>query len=301
MKLSLSELTYLADRFPNASTISLFTTRKSLLKGDESAKLEAKGVLKNGTLSSAAQQTLEILAKAKQAARLLVRDGLTVLELYAYRVGDDIAFVENQGTEMLIRMPEDFTALGHDIAQYIGTSARKTTGLEIALPETEAMTLLALIDVYRNWTLRSYLGLEVGDAVTAKDIEQHMQANGDSSLVDLFRTSFGYENTTGETLIKALDSLISRGLVTSNEGYRLNPEYALFAKNFLVPATSILVESFSIDSTGQLKIAGGLGLTAGVCDQVFFLVDESEMELKTVAGLEMLQMIEGFLACPELG
>lgn len=300
MKLSMKEIAYLAGHFPDATTISLFRTVRAELQGDEADTLEKKGVLQNGMLSEKAKPTLEILAVARQAARLVVRDGLTVLEAYAYRVDDTIALVENQGAEAEIRLLEDFTEIGYEVAQYIGTSARKTTGIEAAFPEAEAMALLALIDVYRHWTLRSYLGEEVSDAVSLKEIRQQGNAAGDSSLVDLFRTSFGYESPEGDALPAALDALVRKGVATNEGGYRLSAEFALFAKSFLVPATSLLVESFSIDSEGVLVVGGGMGLSAGVCDHVFFLVDEAEMEMKAMAGLELLQMIEGFLACPEL-
>lgn len=300
MKLSITEIAYLAKHFPDASTISLFRTLRMEPQGGEEDALGKKGVLRNGDLSTEAKEILEVLANARQGARLIVRDGLTVLEVYAYRAGDTIALVENQGTEAEIWLPEDFSGIGHDVAQYIGTSARKTTGIEAAFPEAEAMALLALIDVYRHWTLRSYLGDEVSDAVTLEEIRRQATATGDSSLTDLFRTNFRYESPEGDALSVALDALVRKGVVTNEGGYRLGIEYALFAKNFLVPATSLLVESFSINAEGLLVVGGGLGLSAGVCDHVFFLVDEDEMEMKAMAGLELLQAIEGFLACPEL-
>ncbi|PKM85256.1 MAG: hypothetical protein CVU86_03060 [Firmicutes bacterium HGW-Firmicutes-11] len=296
----MNEIAYLADRFPQATTISLFQTTRAATNGNEAATLAAKGVLEDGVIAAAARPVLEILADAKQAARLIVRDGLTVLEAYAYRLGETIALVENQGEDIDISLPEDFSHIGYDVSQYIGTSARKTTGIEVLLPEEEAMTLLALIDVYRHWTLRSYLGEEVADTVLLEDIQRQAAATGDSSLTDLFRISFGYEAPEENQISRVLDTLVKKEIVTKEDGYRLRPEYALFAKSFLVPATSLLVESFSIDAEGQLVIGGGLGLTAGVCDHVFFLVDAEEVELKAVAGLEMMQTIEGFLACPEL-
>lgn len=300
MKLSMNEIAYLVASFPEASTISLFRTIRAVPSGDEAATLAEKGVLQDGAITETAQPILEILATANQAARLIVRDGLTVLEFYTYRVGETIALVENQGDVVEVSLPDDFTRIGYEVSQYIGTSARKTTGIEILLPEGEAMALLALVDVYRHWTLRSYLGDEVADAVSLEEIKKQAMATGDSSLTDLFRISFGYEAPEGEFMNLALDALERKEIVTKEDGYRLSSEYALFAKSFLVPSTSLLVESFFIDADGQLVVGGGLGLAAGVCDLAFFLADTEEVEVKTVAGLELIQIIEGFLACPEL-
>lgn len=300
MKLSMNEIAYLAERFPEASTISLFRTIRAVGNGDEAATLEEKGVLKNGAIAETALPILQILSDSNNAARLIVRDGLTVLEFYTYRVGETIVLVENQGEAIELSLPEDFARIGYEVSQYIGTSARKTTGIEILLPEGEAMALLTLIDVYRHWTLRSYLGDEVADAVSLEEIQKQSMATGDSSLTDLFRISFGYEAPEGELMDLALEALTRKEIVTKEDGYRLSPEYAIFAKSFLVPSTSLLVESFHIDADGMLVVGGGLGLAAGVCDLTFFLVDSEEVEIKAVAGLEMIKTIEGFLACPEL-
>ena len=117
-------------------------------------------------------------------------------------------------------------------------------------------------------------------------------------MVDLFRVNFGYQPPT--SLDKIMENLIKKECVTKDKDYRLAGEYALFAKSFLVPSTMILIESFSIGSDQALLVGGGLGLVAGVCDQCFILADQEEAEVKAVAGLEMVQTLEGFLLCPEL-
>ena len=298
MKLTKNELVYLADFYPQASSISLLSTVKVEENGEEEESLNKKGILTDGVLTKEAKELLDVVAGANHASRLVVRDALTYLEKYTYRVGETIVVVENEGSEMDFSILEDLGAIGFDVSQYVGLSSRKTTGIEVNFSVEETMAFFALVDIYREYSLKSYLGEDVPDAVSLKAMKDHMEKTGDSSLVDLFRVNFGYQPPT--SLDKIMENLIKKECVTKDKDYRLAGEYALFAKSFLVPSTMILIESFSIGSDQALLVGGGLGLVAGVCDQCFILADQEEAEVKAVAGLEMVQTLEGFLLCPEL-
>ncbi|MDX9888597.1 MAG: hypothetical protein RBS51_04940 [Anaerovoracaceae bacterium] len=298
MKLTKKELVYLSDIYPEASSISLLSTVNAEKDGKEEDSLKEKGVLADGGLTKEAKEILDIVAGANHASRLVVRDGLTYLEKYTYRVGENIVVVENEGSEMDVTILKDFSSIGFDVSQYVGLSSRKTTGVEIVFSVEETMAFFALVDLYREYSLKSYFGEEVPDAVSLKAMKEHMGKTGDSSLVDLFRVNFGYQPPN--SLEKTLESLIKKECISKDKDYRLAGEYALFAKNFLVPSSMILVESFSIGSDQVLLVGGGLGLVAGVCDQCFIFADLEEVEVKAVAGLEMVQTLEGFLICPEL-
>ena len=298
MKLTKNELVYLADFYPQASSISLLSTVKVEKNGREEDTLNKKGILIDGVITKEAKELLDVVAGANHASRLVVRDALTYLEKYTYRVGETIVVVENEGSEMDFSILEDLGAIGFDVSQYVGLSSRKTTGIEINFSVEETMAFFALVDLYREYSLKSYLGEDVPDALSLKAINDHMPKTGDSSLVDLFRVNFGYQPPT--SLDKIMENLIKKECVTKDKDYRLAGEYALFAKSFLVPSTMILIESFSIGSDQALLVGGGLGLVAGVCDQCFILADQEEAEVKAVAGLEMVQTLEGFLLCPEL-
>lgn len=298
MKLTKNELVYLSDLYPEASSISLLSTVNAEKNGKEEDSLKEKDILVDGVLSKEAKEVLDVVAGANHASRLLVRDGLTYLEKYTYRVGETIVVVENEGQEMDVTILEDLASIGFDVSQYVGLSSRKTTGIEIVFSVEETMAFFALVDLYREYSLKSYLGEEVPDAVSLKLMKNHMNKTGDSSLVDLFRVNFGYQPP--DSLEKTLESLVEKGCITKEKDYRLAGEYALFAKSFLVPSVMILIESFSIGPDQTLLVGGGLGLVAGVCDQCFILADQEEVEVKAVAGLEMVQTLEGFLLCPEL-
>ena len=298
MKLTKNKLVYLADFYPQASSISLLSTVKVEKNGREEDTLNKKGILIDGVITKEAKELLDVVAGANHASRLVVRDALTYLEKYTYRVGETIVVVENEGSEMDFSILEDLGAIGFDVSQYVGLSSRKTTGIEVNFSVEETMAFFALVDIYREYSLKSYLGEDVPDAVSLKAMKDHMEKTGDSSLVDLFRVNFGYQPPT--SLDKIMENLIKKECVTKDKDYRLAGEYALFAKSFLVPSTMILIESFSIGSDQALLVGGGLGLVAGVCDQCFILADQEEAEVKAVAGLEMVQTLEGFLLCPEL-
>lgn len=298
MKLTKNELVYLADFYPQASSISLLSTVKVEKNGREEDTLNKKGILIDGVITKEAKELLDVVAGANHASRLVVRDALTYLEKYTYRVGETIVVVENEGSEMDFSILEDLGAIGFDVSQYVGLSSRKTTGIEVNFSVEETMAFFALVDIYREYSLKSYLGEDVPDAVSLKAMKDHMEKTGDSSLVDLFRVNFGYQPPT--SVDKIMENLIKKECVTKDKDYRLAGEYALFAKSFLVPSTMILIESFSIGSDQALLVGGGLGLVAGVCDQCFILADQEEAEVKAVAGLEMVQTLEGFLLCPEL-
>ena len=265
MKLTKNELVYLADFYPQASSISLLSTVKVEKNGREEDTLNKKGILIDGVITKEAKELLDVVAGANHASRLVVRDALTYLEKYTYRVGETIVVVENEGSEMDFSILEDLGAIGFDVSQYVGLSSRKTTGIEVNFSVEETMAFFALVDIYREYSLKSYLGEDVPDAVSLKVMKDHMEKTGDSSLVDLFRVNFGYQPPT--SLDKIMENLIKKECVTKDKDYRLAGEYALFAKSFLVPSTMILIESFSIGSDQALLVGGGLGLVAGVCDQ----------------------------------
>lgn len=298
MKLTKNELVYLSDFYPEASSISLLSTLKTEKNGKEEESLKNKGILVDGKLSKEAKEVFDVVAGANHASRLLVRDGLTYLEKYTYRVGETIVVVENEGEEMDLNILEDLATIGFDVSQYVGLSSRKTTGIEIMFSIEETMAFFVLVDLYREYSLKSYLGEDVPDAVSLEAMKNHMDKRGDSSLVDLFRVNFGYQ--TPDSLEKTLESLVDKEYLTKEKDYRLAGEYALFAKSFLIPGVMILIESFSIAPDQTLLVGGGMGLVAGVCDQCFILADQEEVEVKAVAGLEMVQTLEGFLLCPEL-
>jgi hypothetical protein len=300
MNLTMKEVVFLADQFPNKTTISLFSTLQAKLDGTEEESLRKKGIISNGHLSSEAKAILEVVAYAKQASRLIVRDSLSLLEKYTYRVDDIIALVENRGDDIEVSLPEDFSTIGYELSQFIGMASRKTTGIEIVLSKNEIMTLLTLIDIYREQALALYLEEKVVGTICLESIRSQWKKSGENGLVHLFRTDFGYPLPADGSLKQLLAQLIEKGCVMEDEGYHLSPEYALFAKQFLIPDTMIIVESFSINEEDLLIVGGGMGIAAGVRDQAFFIADNEEVEMKAVAGLEMIQTIEGFLACPVL-
>jgi hypothetical protein len=298
MKLTMKEIAFLAEQFPERTTLSLFSTVKQTPDGTEEVSLGQKGIFKDGLLSQEAKAILSVVASAEQASRLIVQDSLTLLEKYTYRVGDTIALVENLGDTLEISLPEDFSTIGYEVSQFIGMSNQKTTGIEVLLPVDEAMTLLAVIDHYRNYALKEYLGEAVEEEITIDGIKKFLASKETNSLVQMLKVNYGYQEPIESAVLPALEKLAEKGCVSGKDRYQLTPEYALLAKRFLIPETMVLIEGFSINEEGVLVVAGGMGLSAGIKDQIFCIIDNEEMELKAVAGLEMLQTIEGFLACP---
>ncbi|KJS84865.1 MAG: hypothetical protein JM58_10110 [Peptococcaceae bacterium BICA1-8] len=301
MKLTTKEITFLAKDFPKRTEISLFANINEALDGTEEKSLEEKGIYKGGTLTGEAKEILEIAANAKKCTRLILRDGFIYVEKYTYKVDDKIVMAENDGGEMLFSIPKNFNDTIYEISEYIGMSRIKTADIEVLLSNDEMLVLLAMVDIYRQKALLTYQGQEIlGDTLTLTDISKQLEKPTPNSLVQMLKKNYKYTGPRKDKVKEIMESLIAKECAIFQDGYLLTREYAIFAKNFLIPETIIMIENFNLNKNNEMMVAGGLGVCAGIKDNLTFVFGNNEIELASVSGFQMLQMIESFLKCPDI-
>ncbi len=301
MKLTANEIAFLSGKYSERTPLSLFANIAAQQDGSEAKSLAQKGVLANGALSPQAKEMLDIAASADRCARVVLKDSFCVLEKYAYRAGERVLLVENDVGDLLFSVPESWSKTMSEFSEFIGVSRIKNASFEIMLPADRMMVLLALIDLSRKRALNAYLGHQVADAsITYDDIVRHLQEPGANSFVNMLRTNYNYDVPETEDVKTFLDELAGRGCIKSGNGYLLEGKYAVFANSFLIPETVVTMEAFSIDREGRIITGAALGVSAGVKDIVSFIFVPEGIELSSISGMQLLQMIENFLNCPDL-
>ncbi|KJS21670.1 MAG: hypothetical protein VR72_09235 [Clostridiaceae bacterium BRH_c20a] len=301
MKLTTREIAFLAKDFPKKTDISLFANINEPLDGSEERNLTDKGIYKDGKLTGEAKKILEIVANAKRCTRLILRDGLIYVEKYTYKVDDKIVMAENDAGEMVFSIPDNFNKTIYEVSEFIGMSKIKTADIEILLSADEMLVILAMVDIYRKKVLLTYQGQGIsGETITLADISKQLEKPAPNSLVQMLKKNYKYTEPEEGKVKEIMESLIAKECAISEDGYVLTSEYAIFAKNFLIPETIIMIENFNLNKNNEMVVAGGLGVCAGIKDNLTFIFGINEIELTSASGFQMLQMIENFLKCPEI-
>lgn len=301
MKLTTKEITFLARDFTEKSAISLLANLNEALDGTEENSLREKGIYNLGKLTNQARELLDLVAKAKHSTRLILKDSYVFVEKYTYRIKNKIVLVENDGGEMVFSILDDFSKVLHEISEFTGMSMLKTVNIEVLLTKEETLVLLAMVDIYRKNALLSYAGQKIPPAaVWIKDILGQLNTPTQNSLVQMLKNNYRFPAPPASKTQGFLESLIAKGCVDFKDGYSLTGEYEVFAKSFLIPDTILMTEVFNINQNNEVVVAGGLGVYAGIRDIAFFIFDDEAIELSSVSGRQMLQMVEKFLGCPDI-
>lgn len=300
MKLTTKEIAYIAKEFDDITDISLFANINETLEGSEARSLVEKGIYKDGKLTEQAEEILEIVAKADNSSRLLLRDNFFIIEKYTYRVNEKMVLAENDGGEFSFSLINNFDALKDGLAQFVGNSLIKTTEIEVLLSADELMVLLALVDIYRHKALLAYTEQAVSSLISLGDITKQLNEPTANSLVQMLKKNYNFSGPEEKASKVILDKIAEKQCVSTTNGYALTDNYALFANNFLIPESIILIESFAINKDSEVLTSGVLFVSAGIKDIGLFIFGEDLIEFSTVSGGQMLQLVENFLRCPDL-
>lgn len=301
MKLTTNEIAFLGNFFEGITDISLFSNINEILKGTEEKTLAEKGIYKDGKLTEQAKEILEIVAKAKKCTRLILKDSFFVVEKYAYKVNDKIVLAENDHGSFLFSSTDHFEKMLNEISEFVGKANIKTADIEITMTADEMLVFLAMVDIYRKNALLAYVGQETSTTdISFDEIIKQLNQPSPNSLVQMIRTNYNYMVPPAENIKVILEKLIKKNCAVFNNGYALTSEYAIFAKSFLIPETIAVIESFNLNDNNETVVAGQLFVSAGIRDMASFIFNMDEIEISSVSGSQMLQIVEHFLKCPEI-
>lgn len=301
MKMTTKELSFVADTFTVKSEIGLLANLQEQADGTEAESLRAKGLYQNGALTQPARDILEIAATAQKCCRLILKDSVFLMEKYTYAAGSQLALVENAGGELLFSQPENLSATMEQIAEFTGSAEIKTTGLELLLSREEVLLFLSMVDIYRKRALLDYVGLGYSQAaIPFSEIMQQLIAPASNSLVQLFKQNYNYPIPPVEKAQGILEQLKQKDCVAYTDGYVLTGESAIFAQNFLIPETVIMLDLFNLNDQKETIRVSGLWLCAGLRNIAAFFIYSDAIEISASSGSQLLQTMEYFLGCPDI-
>ena len=301
MKLTTKEISFIAKDFDKKSQVSLFANVQEAVSGAEEKSLTAKGIYKDGKLTKKAREILEIVASAKKCTRLILKDSFIFIEKYTYKANNKLALVENDGGDMIFSMTDNLPKTVEQISEFTGKSIFKSSGVEILLSADELLIFLAMIDIYRRNAMLAYVGHGVEKAVVSlNEIMKQINDPSPNSLVKLFKQNYNYPIPQVENAKVILKKLTRKDFVTFNNGYELISDYAVFAKSFLVPETIIMIDTFNVNEKDEVIVAGGICITAGLRNIASFIMGNDGIDMSSLSGSQLLQMVENFLKCPDI-
>lgn len=300
MKLTTSEITFLARQFSDKTPISLLSSINDSSSGMEEKSLKEKDVLTENGLSREAAGILQTVAGATRCARVVLRDNFSILEKYTYRKDDTLVLVENDGGEMLFSSPENLSDTVSEYSEYTGMSTIRTTGIQALLPQDSLLVLLATFDLYRRDSLLSYMGQEAQTEVSESLIIKQLETPVPNSLVQMLKKNYGCPVPQPSSIPSILDKIRQAGYITVDKNVSLSAEYAVFARSLLIPECTAVMEVLNLTSANEIVSTSALAVCAGVKDIASFIFTSEGVELSAVSGMQLLQIMENFLVCPDI-
>lgn len=301
MTLSTNEIVFLSGMYPEKTQLSLFSNIKTALDGTEEESLIGKGVYLDKVLSPAAEKILGVAAGARRYSRIVLKNGFCVLEKYVYKKDDESILVENDAGELLLSIAENFSETVSEFSEFTGISRIKSSNMQALMTSAEIMVFLAIMDLHRKVALEAYLGYsETNSGFRFSDIVSQLDNAMKNSLVQMMKKNYNYIAPHTEMIEDILGKFINENYVVSNKGYELADEYAVFADNFLIPDTLVVMEMFNLDENDQILSASALCIGAGTNNIACFIFSKDEVEISSISAMQLLQMIENFLGCPEI-
>lgn len=300
MRLTKSELSFLAKIFPQTNALSLFSSIEVPLNGDEQKGLEKKGVLIGEKLTEDAHKLLDVVANPLRCTRTILKDGDYLIEKYSYKEGDNFTLAENDGSEILFSPLEQLDEALFQLSQWVGMSDLKTFDIETVLTSDELLVLLAMVDIRRANVLLSYLGRDEKSDITFAQIRRQLDKPEPNSLIRILIGNYNYTIPKIEDTKGILDQLITKKIVAFNTGYSLLHQYDEFAKKFNIIQTVVMLETFNLTEKDEIAGAGVLCICAGMREIVSIVFKEGAAGIASISGRQLLKMLENFLSCPDV-
>lgn len=300
MRLNKRELSFLTKFYPEKNPIGLLSGKDLQLKGDEEKELEKKGVLIHGNLTPEAKEIIDIAAIPQRCTRLVLKDGSYYIEKYSYRVNNDYTLLENEDGEIIFSTVEKMDEAVFQLSQWIGISDLKTFDINNSFKNDELLLLLSIVDIQRTKTLFSYLGKEESRKISLEQIQKQLDQQESGSLTSILTGNYQFTVPEIEAVPGILKDLINKGVLSFESEYSLLGQYDEFAKNFLIPQTVVILETFNLLDNDEIAGAGVLSIVAGMREIITIVFKEENVEIASVSARQLLKMMEDFLYCPDV-
>lgn len=304
MQLSPTEITFLASCFAETNPLSPFVNNKKDPTGTEQADLEKKGVLASGELTDEAKELLSPLAAPQRCSRLILQKPFCLLEKYTYLNGEKLTLAESDGSGLV------FTALEKDaqpvidvLADFFPQSAIKSAEFDVTLSPSQTLVLLACIDLCRVRALSAYIGGSGADmSFTPEEAAAQLEGGFVNGLAFGLAGNCSLKMPESSTVPALITFLEQKGCVEPAKDkpgyYVLTPNYRLFASNFLIYDSLLLLEAFQLTGEGKVAASMDLCFCCGMHDIIAFSACPEGFQISSLSGAELRARMKDTLDCP---
>ncbi len=300
MRFNKKDLSFLAKYYPGNNPISLLSGMNLPLLGDEEKELEGKGVLIDGSLTPEGKKLVDIVASPQRCTRLVLKDGSYYIEKYSYKLNDEYALVENEDGEIILSSIEKIDDAIFQLSRWTGISDLKSFDLNVTLQNNELLLFLAIVDIKRINTLLSYLGKKDLREISKDQLQKQLANPEKGGLTSILTGNYQFIVPEEKDIPSILEGLVNKGVLFYKSEYSLLGQYEEFAKNFLIPQTVVMLETFNLLNNNEIAGAGILTIGAGMREIITIIFKEGNVEVASLSGRQHLKMIEDFLYCPEI-
>ena len=303
MHLTPTEITFLADSFARTNPMSPFVNNKQKLDGTEAASLEEKGVFKDGKLTEEAARLLLPLSAPERCARMIVQKSFAMLEKYTYLSAEKLTLAESNGGGLVITPLEgDSQPVIDVLSDFVSGAGIKNADIHLSLPAPATLLLLACIDLCRIRAIGAYTnGQGVDLHFSQEEVVTQLTSPFINGLVYGLAGNCGVEMPQAESLPALMALLEEKGCIRPAEAegrWQLTSDLLLFARNFLLYDSLVLLEAFEM--TGENRMGASLELVfcAGMYDNISFSMSPEGFEIETLSGADLRARIKETLDCP---
>jgi hypothetical protein len=301
MKLTKQEITFLAREFKNKSELSLFANINEALSGTEEAQLTAKGILSDGRMTKKAEEFFSPFAYAESCTKIMIKDSYFVVEKYSYKYKDQLVLVENKNGELDLSNLQNFEDLEQEFTEFFGHSLIKSSDISITLSPKELVILLGMIDIVRRSTIVDYIGEgAVNNLISIDTINDQLILERKNSLAKMIIANYSFPIPDKKDIQEIMTSLEKKGIIVMTDKAKLSEDYFLLAGNLLIPETIIMVETFKLLENNEMLVGSALILSAGVRDILSMVIALDEVQLSSLSGAQLNEMLKNFMSCPEI-
>lgn len=301
MKLTKQEISFLAREFKDKSEISLFANINEALSGTEEAQLTTKGILSDGKMTKKAEEFFSPFAYAENCTKLVIKDSYFVVEKYSYKYKDQLVLVEYKNGELDLSNLQDFEDLTQEFTEFFGHSLIKSSEIKITLSPKELLTLLGIIDIVRRGTIADYIGeVDVNKTISADTINDQLVLDRKNSLAKMIVANYSVPIPDKKEIQKIIVDLEKKGIIIKKDNIKLSEDYFLLAGNLLIPETIVMIETFKLLKNNEMMVGSALILSAGVRDILSMVIALDEVQLASLSGAQLNEMLRNFMSCPDI-
>ena len=306
MHLTPTEITFLADSFSKTNPLSPFVNNKKELNGNEAQTLEEKGIFQNGRLTEEAAQRLLPLSAPERCARMVIQKPFAMLEKYTYLSGDKLTLAESNGNGLVVTPLEgDAQPILDVLDDFLSGANIKNANLALTLPGPAALLLMACIDLCRTRAVGAYMnGQSVDLHFSQEEIIAQLTTPFINGLVYGLAGNCGVEMPQADSLPGLMALLEQKECIKPAEAegrWQLTPEYMLFARNFLIYDSLVLMEAFELTAENRMAASFELVFCAGMYDNLCIAMSPEGFEISTLSGTELRARLKETLDCPTFG